>query len=193
MVLASLAGDAGAQDAVPVAGCEMHVWPTDVIKNDVSMVLFGGDELEKKKLKRGDSTVTQTLLTPELQLQALRESSIGERLNIAADRFILEPDPQTQRAFTKSPVTAGEGCRYGFTFQMIQFENSTLYGKELTLFYNITDRTRGAKPRNMHWYNSEKIKAFDPQADDEAASAVLKDGLRRVIDDVVRKKLPSAR
>jgi hypothetical protein len=190
LLLAPLSSSINAKDTAPAPDCEMHVWTTNIIKNDVSTLLFGGDQLEKKRLERGDTTVTQTLFTPELQLEALKESTIGQRLRIPPARFILESDPKTQRAFAKSPIADGEGCRYGFTFQVIQFQNSTVYGKRLELFYNITDRTKGAKPKNMHWYNGESLKGFDPQADDEAISAALKDGLRRVIDDIVRKKLP---
>jgi len=186
---------AGQASTLP-PGCEMHVWASPYIDNDITGIFPGGALAAaetagyKEKLKRGNSTVTQTLLTPDLLMAALKESDIGARLGIAPDKFILEPDPGTQRAFVKSPASDAEGCRYGFTFQIIKFQKSTVYGKRLVLFYNITDRTKRPKPRNMHWYNSEDLKGFDPTASNEVISVVLKDGLRRVINDIVAKKLP---
>jgi hypothetical protein len=144
----------------------------------------------REAMKRGKTNVLKLVVTPELLLEALKESQIGPRLGIAPDRFILEPDPETQRAFRKSPTSPAEGCRYGFTFQIVQFQKSTVYGRRLVLYYNITDRTTSPKPRNMHWYNSEKLSAFDPKADDRQIAAVLRDGVRRVIDDIVAKRFP---
>jgi hypothetical protein len=195
MLLFASSAPAAAQEA-PKQDCTLHVWTTNSIKNDISGLfpLSLSDHVEtrpyREKLDRGKTTVTQTLLTPELQLEALKSSSIGSRLGITPDRFIVEPDPDTQRSFTKSQVSPNEACRYGFVFQGIEFQKSVVYGKRILLAYKITDRSRAGKPRNMRWYNSEDLKGFDPQADDKTISTVLQDGLRRVIDDIVKKKLP---
>ncbi|MDH7971251.1 hypothetical protein QH494_03585 [Sphingomonas sp. AR_OL41] len=195
-IISLTASSTPAQALLAPPTCEMHVWASPYIQNDITGIFPGGalaaveTQGYRNKLKRGKSTVTQTLLTNELLMKALRESTIGQRLNIPADKFILENDPNAQQAFIKSSANEAEGCRYGFAFQIVKFEKSTVYGKQLTLFYNITDRTVRPKPRNIHWYNSEGLKNFDPTASDEQISAVLEDGLRRVIDAIVAKKLP---
>jgi len=189
----------GALAAAPQASpppCEMHVWAKPLVMNDITGIFPGGAAAAietgpyKEKLKRGNTTVTQSLLTPTLLMEALKQSSIGPRLGVPPDKFILEPDPANYKAFIKSPAAEGEGCRYGFAFQVIEFQKSTFNGKRLVLFYNITDRTARPKPRNTHWYNSEDLKAFNPQASDTEIAAVLQDGVRRVVDDIVAKKLP---
>lgn len=178
------------------ADCEMHVWAKPLIKNDITGIIPGGalaaaeTQPYRDRLQRGNSTVTQTLLTDDLLMRALKDSTIGTRFGIAPDQFILEPDNATQPAFVKSPRVEGEGCRYGFTFQMIIFQKSAVYGKQLVLYYNITDRNVGTKPRNVHWYNSENLRNFNPHGTDAEISAVLQDGVTRVINDIIAKKFP---
>lgn len=177
-------------------GCELHVWAKPYIDVDITGIFPDGALATaetapyKEKLRRGNSNIIKDLLTPGLLLAAIKESNIGPRLNIAPDKFILESDPTTYRAFAKSPTSSDEPCRYGFTFQMVKFQKSAVYGREIIVFYNITDRTVRPKPRNMHSYNGEKISTFDPTASDDQIASVLKGGLQRAIDDIVAKKFP---
>lgn len=202
LVIGCAAGaPAAGRGPAPAAGaaghaCEMHVWADAHVTSDISGIFPGGvlASLEtgpyREAMKRGKTNVLKLVVTPELLLEGLKESRIGRRLGIAPDRFILEPDKATQRAFRKSPTSPAEGCRYGFSFNIVQFQKSTVYGRRLVIFYNIIDRTTSPKPRNMQWYNSEKLSAFDPKADDREIAAVLRDGVRRVVDDIVAKRFP---
>ncbi len=175
--------------------CALHVWGSPYINNQISGIFPGGALAEaetrayREKMKRGDTTVTHALINNELLMRALKDSTIGKRLNIAPDKFILETDPEAQRVFRKSPISPTEGCRYAFTFQMVEFGKSTVYGREITLYYVFSDRTKGAKARSFNWYNSENLREFDPTLSDEALSVIFQDGVRRVIDDIVAKKL----
>lgn len=175
--------------------CKMHVWASPHIQNDISGIFPGGalGAAETKgyrdKLKRGGTTVTHTLVTNDLLMRALKESNLGTRLNVPLDNFVLETDPEAQRSFRKTLPTDAEGCRYAFTIQIVQFEKSAVYGRQLTLFYAFTDRTARPKPRTFNGYNSEGLKGFDPTLSDEQISVILKDGVRRIVDDIVAKKL----
>lgn len=189
------AGTSQEQAASTPQSCSLHVWASPYIDNQISGIFPGGALAQaetasyRAKMKRGDTTVTHALITNELLMRALKESTLGKRLNIAPDKFILETDPAAQKAFRKTPVGANEGCRYAFTFQIVQFGKSTVYGREITLFYVFSDRNKGPKARTFNAYNSENLREFDPTLNDEALSVIFQDGVRRVIDDIVVKKL----
>jgi len=201
-VLASLvlpmpaaAGTPQEQVASAPQSCALHVWASPYIDNQISGIFPGGalaqaeTQSYRDKLKRGDTTVTHQLITNDLLMRALKESAIGTRLNIAPDKFILETDPAAQKAFRKTPVGANEGCRYAFTFQIVQFGKSTVYGRQITVFYVFSDRNKGPKARTFNSYKSANLREFDPTLTDEALSAIFQDGVRRVIDDIVVRKL----
>lgn len=179
--------------------CTLHVWAQPYVDNSISGIFPGGvaAELEngpyREKLKRGDTSVTKLLLTPELLLEAVKESQLGPRLRVSLDSFVLERDNKTQKLFYRTKRTASDRCSYGLDFNIIQFQKSLVYGRRLIIVPRFFNASVPGKPHVSVWSNVQKLSEFDPRADDKQIAAVLKDGVRRALDDVASKKFSGLR